>query len=279
MVKFLLESGADVNASVPELRFWGPRFGEIFTALRAAAKEGDLETTHVLLEAGADPNLGNPLFDAVYNNDRDIVQLLIKYGALIERPYTYTMSEDPIQQNLAELHSKHGASSKKPYPKPKKDDRVVSTLVDACRHGTLEMVQLLIDEGAHVNARDHSGNTALIYAVLLGLEEISMALIDKGADVNASNAEGCTALTYSVLLGLDGITMALLRNGADRIQTDMLLQDPIKRAGVTHTLQDDCQYSVRSGQRPLYYGTSVCTNCDYKPGCDEELSKVQSKTP
>jgi|GEM_PF-7135394 len=201
MVKLLLEGGADVNAS-GESRFpSGPPFGEEYTALTAATEKGHLETTRVLLEAGADPNRLNPLLAAVYNNDRDAVQLLIKYGALIERPY--------------------GSEN---------DDRVHSALVDACRHGMIEMVQLLIDEGAHVNARDGSGNTALTYAVLLGREEISMALT---------------------------------KHGADRTQTDRLLQDSVKRAEVTDRLQGDCFYSQIEDYRPFCRGTSLCSDCNW----------------
>ncbi len=200
MVKLLLEGGADVNASGKSEFPSGPPFGEEYTTLTAATEKGHLETTRVLLEAGADPNFLHPLLTAVFNDDRDAVQLLIKYGALIERPY--------------------GSEN---------DDRVDSALIAACRHGMMEMVQLLIDEGAHVNARDGSGNTAL---------------------------------TYAVLLGLEGISMALLRNGADSTQTDMLLQDSVKRAEVIARLQGECFYSQVEGPGLLWYGTSLCSDCD-----------------
>jgi len=142
------------------------------------------------------------------------------------------------------------------------------------------MVQLLIGEGADLNARDYLGNTALIYAAQLGYEEIVKDLIGKGADVNASNREECTALTYAVLLGREEISTALLNNRADRSQTDKRLEDSITRRQLTSTLQSDCHYSVYGlGDPPLYYETSLCAACGCKRSCDGYMARVRATTP
>lgn len=56
----------------------------------------------------------------------------------------------------------------------------------------IEVIQLLISEGAHVDAKDNWGNTA----VRLGVTrpEIVTILLDNGADVNAKNEAGSTPL-------------------------------------------------------------------------------------
>lgn len=63
----------------------GPE-GQEETALGWAALYGHLESARVLLEAGADPNLGNegnwtPLMSAAYGGHADVVELLLKHGA------------------------------------------------------------------------------------------------------------------------------------------------------------------------------------------------------
>jgi len=49
---------------------------------------------------------------------------------------------------------------------------------------------LLIDKGADVNAKDITGETALMVAAERGHTEIVKLLIGRGADVNARNIVG-----------------------------------------------------------------------------------------
>lgn len=59
---------------------------------------------------------------------------------------------------------------------------------------TPELVKLLLQYRAKVDAVDNDGNTALIVAAMRANAEVIEALIDGGADVNASNKEGKTPL-------------------------------------------------------------------------------------
>ncbi len=71
IVKYLIESGCDVNAKGDE------------TALHQASEKGNLEVVKILLETGADPHTKS-VDDktakdiAMENNHQDIVQLLNK---------------------------------------------------------------------------------------------------------------------------------------------------------------------------------------------------------
>ena len=64
-----------------------------------------------------------------------------------------------------------------------------------------EIVQLLLDKGAEVNAKDHSGRTALIWA-LVAFEKNDFnpasleVLLNNGAEVNAKDQNGQTALMW-----------------------------------------------------------------------------------
>ena len=60
--------------------------------------------------------------------------------------------------------------------------------------GHKEIVELLIAEGAYVNAKDKKGRTPLHHAATVGRKEIVELLIAKGADVNAKTEGGITPL-------------------------------------------------------------------------------------
>ncbi len=57
----------------------------------------------------------------------------------------------------------------------------------------MDVMGILIDKGADVNARSKNGATALILAADKGNAEIVKFLIDRGADINAKDGNG-TAL-------------------------------------------------------------------------------------
>ena len=57
-----------------------------------------------------------------------------------------------------------------------------------------EVLQVLLERGAEVNARAENGQTALMYAALWNENpEVVLALLDAGADATAKNGEGTTA--------------------------------------------------------------------------------------
>ena len=60
--------------------------------------------------------------------------------------------------------------------------------------GHKEIVELLIAEGADVNAMNGAGQTPLHFAAQEGQKEIVELLIAKGADVNAKTNDGETPL-------------------------------------------------------------------------------------
>jgi ankyrin repeat protein len=60
--------------------------------------------------------------------------------------------------------------------------------------GYLDIVKVLVENGADVNIQDKNGNTALIYTSYYGYLEIVQHLIDKGVDINHQNKDGWAAL-------------------------------------------------------------------------------------
>jgi len=66
-----------------------------------------------------------------------------------------------------------------------------------------------------LNARDHNGNTPLIWASSQGDEQLVELLVDQGCAVNIQNFVGETALYIAAARGFDKICTFLVENGAD----------------------------------------------------------------
>jgi ankyrin repeat protein len=60
-----------------------------------------------------------------------------------------------------------------------------------------EVVALLIQHGADVNAKTDSGFVALFWAARYGHDRVAKVLIEHGADVNARDKDGITALKWA----------------------------------------------------------------------------------
>ncbi len=87
---------------------------------------------------------------------------------------------------------------------------------------------LLSAHNAHVDARDKSGNTALVYAPpkLGGNLDILRLLLDAKADPNAANREGVTPLMLSrPTRSQPAAVRALLARGADPKKQDFTGRD------------------------------------------------------
>ena len=68
----------------------------------------------------------------------------------------------------------------------------------AAHGGQPEIVKLLIEKGAEINAKDKSGWTALMLAARGGYPEIVKMLIEKGADFRITDKHGWSVLVTAV---------------------------------------------------------------------------------
>jgi hypothetical protein len=79
-----------------------------------------------------------------------------------------------------------------------------------------QLIQLLIEKGADVNAKDESGETPLVRAMYYNPNlEIIRLLIEKGADINAKGNNGETPLFNAINWGTADIFRLLIEKGAD----------------------------------------------------------------
>lgn len=77
-----------------------------------------------------------------------------------------------------------------------------------------EMAVLLLDKGARIDAVDHDGWTALMWASWSGLPKVVNCLLGRGAAVDHADHQGNTALIIAAQRGNEAIVRALLDKGA-----------------------------------------------------------------
>ncbi len=109
-------------------------------------------------------------------------------------PLTYAIEHNSTQSDIEQLLKINGIDINK------KDTSNLNPLMRAARKGDTEIVKLLLDKGADINAVgkavDVDGQTPLLMAFDLGKNDMVTLLLDKGADVNVIDENGKTLLDY-----------------------------------------------------------------------------------
>ncbi|KAI8997829.1 ankyrin repeat-containing domain protein [Pilobolus umbonatus] len=180
-VRELISQGAQVNFK--DNAGWTP--------LHEAALKGQFEIGKYLIECGADVNVrgfgdDTPLHDASCNGFVDFVQLLVDAGADVfalndDKQRPIDVCEDVECQSILQN-------------KMKKLDRLIakdkdgrSLLHRACIDKKLDRAQLLLEQGADVNAKDNQDYTPLHLACIHGHLNLVKLLIEHGAVINISS--------------------------------------------------------------------------------------------
>jgi ankyrin repeat protein len=93
----------------------------------------------------------------------------------------------------------------------------------AAEHGSsngMEILKLLLDKGAKVEARNHIGQTPLFGAVACDNPEGARILIAEGAKVNARQDDGRTPLNWAAANGYCDVAKILIANKANKKARD-----------------------------------------------------------
>ena len=198
-VKQHLADGADVNSK--------NKSG--YTPLHFAAYKGHKEIVELLIAEGADVNAKDdmgrtPFHIAIYGRQNEIVELLIAEGADVNAKddNSDTPLDEAIIYNSPEtagLLRKHGGKH--------------GTIHMAAKAGDAEAVKEFLAAGTDVKRDDPF--TPLHWAALHGHKEIAELLITNGADVNATTAWGSTPLHKAAQNGHKEIVELLIAKGAD----------------------------------------------------------------
>lgn len=110
------------------------------------------------------------------------------------------------------------------------DDHRFSLLHWAAREGRTNIVEMLIQRGARINATNMGDDTALHLAASHGHRDIVIVLLHNKANINAINEHGNTSLHYAVFWGHDQISEDLVNYGALVSLANKFGETPVDKA-------------------------------------------------
>lgn len=79
----------------------------------------------------------------------------------------------------------------------------------------IQVAELLLKNGVHIDAKDRDGSTALILAAEGGYKGLTELLTENGADINAQNGHGDSAITLSAKGGHEEVVAYLVEKNVD----------------------------------------------------------------
>ncbi|MEI6809586.1 MAG: ankyrin repeat domain-containing protein, partial [bacterium] len=197
------------------------------TPLHLAAEKGNLPVVSALLDKDADRNArearfgATPLHVAVYRGQDKVVDLLLRSpSADVNAAQTngVTVLGAAVLQGNMEICRKLLTAG----AKVDGNAGTFGPLHLAAERGDLDVVDLLIQSGADVNARGENGLTPLHRAAQMDRPEVVGRLLAKGADVNAKSEFGATPLLTASAAGNPEIVKRLLdaKANANMANTD-----------------------------------------------------------
>ena len=214
IVKMLVKAGAGVRATSNEGN----------TCLFFATYRGHTETMRYLVGLPqVDVNHKNnksltALHCAANNNHAAVVEVLIDAGADIEA------KDDATGSSV--LHLSRGLDVVKLLVKAGAEVRVTddngsTCLAGASARGEAETVRYLVGlPEVDMNHSSNKGYTSLHRAVLRKHSDVVKVLIDAGADVEAKTDNGCAPLHRACMVGNPEIVQMLVEAGADVCEMD-----------------------------------------------------------
>ncbi|MCC6003801.1 MAG: ankyrin repeat domain-containing protein [Thermofilum sp.] len=139
--------------------------------------------------------------------------------------------------------------------------------------GHVDVVRLLLEHGAEVNARNKYGETPLHRAAAYGRADAARLLLEHGADVNARDEYGWTPLHVAALQGRADVARLLLEHGADV---------NVRTTGAIVFVEDFTK-STYSGVTPLhlaaYGGHAEIARLLLERGADPSIRDKDGRTP
>ena len=182
-----------------------------------AIQQDDAKAVQVLLQRGFDPNTLDPqarhgLIMAVAEPSLKVAEVLIQAKGI---NVNFLNSADESALMYAALKG-HLALAKSLISKDADVNKTGWTpLHYAATNGHVEIMQLLLDNHAFVDAESPNGSTPLMMAAQYGTAQAVKLLLDEGSEPLHKNEQGLTAMDFA--------------RRADRIDAERLIAEAIRR--------------------------------------------------
>ncbi len=187
----LLADGANANAK--------DKYG--WTVLMATTCCGNAEIVEALLEAGADI-------------PEDTSEYSTNMQAILKRERQARKDKQLADSSIKNLEQEDGAGA---GGTEKNQKMLNDQLIEATENDNTEIIEVLLKEGADINATNEDGQTALVIAAEKGhIETVQVLLTTPGINIDAANnKDGSTALMFAAQNGHTNIVNTLIDKGAD----------------------------------------------------------------
>lgn len=171
------------------------------------------------------------------------------FGARDERGVTPLMAALNSNPSLAALKVliEHGA------PLEARNGEHATPLMTAAQKRSAVVVDLLVEAGAKVGARDRQGRTALMYAAAYNRDAAVVdILLRSGAQIDRGDRDGMTALMHALkqVVPSSAVVRLLLLAGADANFRDKSGWTPLKLAAVYNKTTEAAELLLGAGARP-----------------------------
>ena len=150
------------------------------------------------------------LLYASANGHKDIVQILVLNNANVN-----AKANGNYRDLIATTRIDHNDAGGVRFFDIHKTEKGRTALILAADKGYKEIVDILLENNADVNAKDNNGWTALILAAENGHKDIVIILLQNNANVNARSDSDVTALLAAVKNDYKPIVEILLHNRAN----------------------------------------------------------------
>ena len=257
-IRTILSAGVDVHEALSHVAAWGDdaQFARLLTALdtdlavhlREAAKRGDTALVDCLLQAGVNPDDGNPtpLLIAAGEGHRDVVKVIFAHCASdvqyrSTKIYQAALSADDQtllyllsacnsrEQNICDMtralqkaisDENNGKQVLARFMQVRRSDDVGQVLINLINNNDLDTLTQLLQLGADPNLVRSDGWNLLHIAANKGDPALVKLLLDYGAALHQVTNNGTSALSIAANQGNKPVVEALVRaDGSDDINS------------------------------------------------------------
>jgi ankyrin repeat protein len=160
------------------------------------------------------------LLRAIKRGESSLVELFLRHGADVNGRDKEGSVPLGLSQGHLDLAANYNTSTREG----------TTPLEYAAMKGNIEVVKLLLLNGANIHLKDEGGETPFFTACAFGHSDIAELLAEKGANIDEPNIYGTTPLIIASLTGRTAVVKFLLDKGANVNTRDGLGNTPLSAA-------------------------------------------------